>query len=119
MSITNPEAMREAAPDLSCGIPQHLWAGSDVRTREWLLAEYARQLAAVAHQREATDAKRQESLRRILARPHAATEPAAQLRRLQQLLFEAAAVAGTLANLPAADGPSADATASPTQEHPQ
>lgn len=121
MTITNPEALRVAAPDLSAGIPAHLWTGSDATTREWLLREYGRQLAASARERDDTNAKRQESLRRILAGPAASPDtPAAQLRRLQQILFEAAAVAGTLANaMHAADGPHADAPASPTQEHPQ
>ena len=118
--ISNPELLREGPPDLRDGIPAGLWNGADARSRHWFLAESGPQLPTDAHRREADIANRQESLRRILARPaRDENAPAAQLRRLQTLLIEAAAAAGTLANLPAADGPPSDAEASQAQEpHP-
>jgi|GEM_PF-5260594 len=110
--VTNPDALRLAVPDLTCGIPVHLWTGSDSGTRAWLLADYRRQIAKAAQQREAMDAKRETSLNRILTRssPSPVT-PAANLRHLQALLLEAAAVISTIAApLPAGDPTDADAS---------
>lgn len=109
----NPEALWIAPPDLSGGIPASLWTGSDAPTRERPLAEHGRQLAAAARQPAATEARRQESLSRILAR-HDAHQPAARLRRLQSPLIEAAAVAGSQASPPDCDPH--DASASQTEE---
>ncbi|HEY5805388.1 MAG TPA: hypothetical protein VIT90_17045 [Lysobacter sp.] len=112
----NPDPLRTA--DLSDGIPLALWNGSNQTARDLLLAEHQRQRAHAARQREAADTERQESLRRILA-THADDHAGRQLRRLQELLFEAAITARTLAmTLPAPDGVTPDADASQTQESP-
>ncbi len=107
------------ATDLSGGIPVAVWGQANQPARDLLLREHQRQRAEAARQREAGDAERQDALRRYLARPSGALAPAAQMRRLQQLLTEAAAVAGALATAMPATGTATDAPASPTQEHPQ
>lgn len=107
----NPDALRNT--DLRDGIPATLWAGANQAARDLLLAEHQRQRAEAARERQATDARRQELLRRILARPVPATEPTARLRAL---LLETAAAARALAMTLPGDGPSPDADASLTEE---
>ncbi|QSX75609.1 hypothetical protein HIV01_003495 [Lysobacter arenosi] len=95
--LTNPEVLSTATPDLTGGIPCSLWNGTDDATRRRLFDEYRRQ---IARRRSDDEADRACAIANILARTAAPTpddHEHGEVARLQALLIEAAAVAGSIA----------------------